>query len=249
MYLRRDDNLIFHGCVPVDEKGELLPFRVGGEEVRGKALFDALDRALAEMLQEASGGTPEAPGATRPEYLDLCWYLWCGPRSPLFGKDKIATLENDFVADEAARVETKNPYFSLIHDAAFCDRVLAEFGADTRRGLIVNGHVPVKIEKGESPMKRSGKAITIDGAFSEAYGDHGYTLVLEPERTVLATHSHFESVRAAVSEGKDIIPTVSVLRQHEPPRAVGDTERGAELRREIAWLERLARAYRENRMR
>lgn len=247
MYLRRDDNLIFHGCVAVDEKGDFLPFQVDGQEVRGKALFDALERELARMLQDASTGTPEAPAATRREHLDLCWYLWCGPRSPLFGKDKIATLENDLVADPATHVETKNPYFSLIHEVPFCDKVLAEFGVDVKRGLIVNGHVPVKIEKGESPMKRSGKAITIDGAFSAAYGDHGYTLVLEPERTVLATHSHFESVAAAVREGKDIIPTISVIRQHDPPRSVGDTERGAELRREIAWLGRLAQAHRENR--
>jgi fructose-1,6-bisphosphatase-3 len=247
MYLKRDDNLIFHGCVPVDDRGEFLPFRVEGQEVRGRALFDALERVLAKLLQEGSAGTPEAPSAAVQEHLDLCWYLWCGPRSPLFGKDKIATLEIDLVADESTHVETKNPYFRLINEAPFCDRILQEFGADPRRGLIVNGHVPVKIEKGESPMKRSGKAITIDGAFSEAYGDHGYTLVLEPERTVLATHHHFDSVEAAVREGKDIIPTVSVLRQHEPPRMVGDTERGAELRREIAWLGRLAQVYRENR--
>ena len=109
------------------------------------------------------------------------WYLWCGPLSPLFGKDRITTLENDLIADAATHVETKNPYFQLIHEVPFCDRILEEFGVDPKRGLIVNGHVPVKIEKGESPLKRSGKAITIDGAFSEAYGDHGFTLVLEPE--------------------------------------------------------------------
>jgi fructose-1,6-bisphosphatase-3 len=177
------------------------------------------------------------------------WYLWCGPRSPLFGKDKIATLEIDLVEDPATQVETKNPYFHLIHEVDFCDRILREFGADPKLCLIVNGHVPVKIEKGESPLKRSGKAITIDGAFSQAYGDHGYTLVLEPERTLLATHHHFDSVEVAVREGKDIIPTVSVLRQWDPPRRVSDTERGAEMQRAIGWLEQLVRAYRENRLR
>jgi len=106
----------------------------------------------------------------------------------------------------------------------------------------------VKIEKGESPIKRSGKAITIDGAFSRAYGDHGYTLVLEPERTLLATHHHFESVEAAVREGVDIIPAISVVRQWDRPRTVADTERGAEIRRAIAWLERLAQAYRGNQL-
>src|SRR4051794_14299841 len=97
-------------------------------------------------------------------------------------------------------------------------------------------------------MKRSGKAITIDGAFSEAYGDHGYTLVVEPNRTVLATHHHFESVEAAVREGKDIIPTISVIRINEPVRRIADTEKGAEVRAGIVWLERLVQAYRENRL-
>src|SRR5262249_28525215 len=209
----------------------------------------ALDRVLARILDEASSSVPEG----KPEVLeadrDLLWYLWCGPRSPLFGKDKIATFEIDFVADKKTHEETKNPYFHLIHDEGFCDRVLGEFGVNARRGLIVNGHVPVKIEKGESPLKRSGKAITIDGAFSEAYGDHGYTLVLEPEKTLLAEHSHFESVEAAVRDGVDIIPEIAVVRQWERPRRVADTERGAENRREIALLERLVWAYRTNQMR
>jgi fructose-1,6-bisphosphatase-3 len=98
-------------------------------------------------------------------------------------------------------------------------------------------------------MKRSGKAITIDGAFSAAYGDHGYTLVLEPDQILLATHHHFDSVDAAVREGKDIIPSVSVLRRHTSPRRVSDTERGAEIRRTITWLEQLLEAYRTNRLR
>jgi fructose-1,6-bisphosphatase-3 len=235
--------------VPVDEKGEFLPLLIDGREVRGKELFDSLDRVLARVLENASTGTVETPPETVAADRDLMWYLWCGPRSPLFGKDRIATLEIDLVADPATHVETKNPYFQLINEEDFCDRVLREFGVDVKRGLIVNGHVPVKIEKGESPLKRSGKAITIDGAFSEAYGDHGYTLVLEPDRTLLATHHHFGSVEEAVREGKDIIPTVSVVRSHDPPRRVGDTERGAETRRAIDWLERLVQAYRENRLR
>jgi fructose-1,6-bisphosphatase-3 len=238
MYVCRDDHLIFHGCLPVDERGEFLPFEVDGKEWRGRELFDALDRAVVRALDRPTD-----------RERDLMWYLWCGPRSPLFGKDKIATLENDLVADPATHVETKNPYFTLIHEAAFCERVLAEFGADPRRGLIVNGHVPVKIDKGESPLKRSGKAITIDGAFSQAYGDHGYTLVLEPKRTYLAKHHHFESVEAAVRDGVDIIPEVMEVRRWDPPRRVADTERGAELRGRLELLGRLLEAYRANKLR
>ena len=181
--------------------------------------------------------------------VDLLWYLWSGPRSPLFGKDRITTLENDLIADHETHVETKNPYFNLIHEVPFCDRILQEFGVDPARGLIVNGHVPVKIEKGESPLKRSGKAITIDGAFSEAYGDHGYTLVLEPGRTYLAKHHHFESVEAAVRDGVDIIPEVTEVRRWERPRRVADTERGVEIRCRLELLERLIDAYEANRLR
>ena len=237
MYLHRDDHLIFHGCVPVDEKGEFLPFEIDGQERRGRALFEAIETLIARV--------PSQPGQRD---LDLLWYLWCGPCSPLFGKDRITTLENDLVEEHATHVEIKNPYFHLIHEAPFCERVLREFGVDPERGLIVNGHVPVKVEKGESPLKRSGKAITIDGAFSQAYGDHGYTLVLEPDRTVLAQHHHFESVEAAVREGVDIIPEVREIRRWERPRQVVDTEQGEELRREIALLEQLCLAYRENRI-
>jgi fructose-1,6-bisphosphatase-3 len=238
MYLRRDDHLIFHACVPVDSRGEFLPLEVDGSLRRGRELFDALERVVVRTL--------DRPGERD---RDLMWYLWGGPLSPLFGKDRITTLENDLIADPKTHVETKNPYFQLIHDVKFCDRVLAEFGVDPKRGLIVNGHVPVKIEQGESPRKRSGKAITIDGAFSAAYGDHGYTLVLEPERTFLAQHYHFDSVEAAVRDGVDIIPTISVVREWVPARRVADTERGEEIRAQIALLEQLIEAYRSNRLR
>ncbi|MFO0958160.1 MAG: fructose-bisphosphatase class III [Isosphaeraceae bacterium] len=234
----RDDHLIFHGCVPVDERGEFLPLAVGGQDYAGKALFTAIDRAVAAAFEHPESGE-----------LDLLWYLWCGPRSPLFGKDRVATFENDLVADPSFHVEVKNPYFTLIHEKGFCRRILAEFGADPDRGLIVNGHVPVKIDKGEDPLKRSGMAITIDGAFSEAYGDHGYTLVLEPDRTFLAQHSHFDSVEAAIRDGVDIIPQIRTIREWHPPRRVADTERGRLVRSEIALLERLAQAYRDRELR
>jgi len=235
MYLIRDRHLIFHGCVAVDDSGEFLRFSVDGEPLRGRALFEALTRAVIRAFDNP----------TDPD-RDLFWYLWSGPLSPLFGKDRITTLERDLVADKTTHKETKNPYFKLIHEVSFCERVLAEFGVDPREGLIVNGHVPVHIEEGESPLKRSGKAITIDGAFSEAYGDHGFTLVIESERTFLAKHHHFDSVEAAVRDGIDIIPEISVVREWNPPRRVGDTERGVEVRAETALLENLVAAYRAN---
>jgi fructose-1,6-bisphosphatase-3 len=234
MYLIRDDNLIFHGCVPCDADGAFLPMPVDGKLYSGRPLFEALQTAVVRAVEKR-----------RSCDADLLWYLWSGPRSPLFGKDRITTFERDFIEDKHTHHEQKDPYFDLIHDAAFCRKVMSEFGVDPDRGLIVNGHVPVKIEKGESPMKRSGLAITIDGAFSEAYGDHGYTLVLEADRTLLAKHHHFDSVETAIRDGVDIVPSVAVVREG-PVRRMGDTERGRELKADIAALERLVTAYRQN---
>jgi fructose-1,6-bisphosphatase-3 len=238
MWLRRDEHLVFHGCVPCDASGEFLTMSVDGQNLAGRQLFDAIDRVILRAIDER-----------RQDDLDVLWYLWSGPRSPLFGKDRITTFERDFIADKHCHEETKDPYFALIHETWFCEKVLREFGVDPDRGLIVNGHVPVKIEKGESPIKRSGKAITIDGAFSEAYGDHGYTLVLEADRTLLALHHHFDSVDAAVRDGVDIVPQVTTVRQESAPRRIADTERGREMRRQVNLLRHLIEAYRVNRLR
>ena len=235
MHLVRDYNLIFHGCIPVNEEGEFLPFKVNGTEYRGRALFEALDAAIHHAFRQRDQAN-----------LDLLWYLWCGPLSPVFGKDKIATFESYFIADKAAHHETKNPYFKLINEKGFCRRVLRDFGVDETHGLIVNGHVPVKIEQGENPIKASHQAITIDGAFSEVYGDNGFTLVLDADRTYLAQHHHFESISDAITHGADIVPTIQDVEVFDPPRRVSDTQQGDTLRHEISTLETLLRAYREN---
>ncbi|WP_199186791.1 fructose-bisphosphatase class III [Blastopirellula marina] len=237
MYLKRDECLIFHGCVPADVDGHFLPLTIDGQSVAGREMFEKIEHVVRRAIVDS-----------KPRDLDFLWYLWSGPRSPLFGKDKIATLERDFIADKKSHRETKNAYFSLIHEVAFCDKVLAEFGMDPDGGLIVNGHVPVKVEEGESPLKRSGKAITIDGAFSEAYGDYGYTLVLEPDQIVLAQHSHFESVEAAVRDGVDIVPKVQTIRAYDSPHRTATTERGQRIGYRIAMLDRLIEAYQTNRM-
>ena len=179
-------------------------------------MFDAIEKVVLRAVERR-----------QEKDLDLLWYLWSGPRSPLFGKDRISTLERDFIEDKTPHHETKDPYFALIHEVWFCDKVLGEFGVDPSCGLIVNGHVPVKIEKGESPLKRSGKAITIDGAFSEAYGDHGYTLVLESDRTLLAKHHHFESVESAIRDGVDIVPERRCRANVESDRAEWPTRKEA----------------------
>ena len=237
MLLKRDNNLIFHGCLPVDDAGRFLSFKVDGPLVGGKAMFEAYERVVHRAFREK-----------RTRDLDLLWYLWTGPTSPLFGKDKMATFESHFVADEHAKHETKGAYFKLAHDPAFCRRVFAELGADPQTGFIVNGHVPVKLEKGETPLKGSGMAVTIDGAFSEAYGDKGFTLILEAGRTALAEHHHFESVDDADKAGADIVPRVSDLRVYPRARCVGETEAGDAIRREIEALTGLLIAFDENRV-
>jgi fructose-1,6-bisphosphatase-3 len=238
MYLRREEHLIFHGCIAVDEQGNFLPMTIDGQSYTGRAQFKAIERVVYRVQE-----------TRRREDLDLLWYLWGGPRSPLFGKDRITTLERDLIADSRAHHETKNPYFRLIHEPWFCEKILAEFGVDPKDGLIVNGHVPVELEKGESPIKKSGKAITIDGAFSESLGDHGFTLVLEPHRTFLALHYHFESVEAAVVRGADIIPSITVVREWDRPKTVADSQRGRRLQADIKQLERLIVAYQTHELR
>ncbi len=235
MWLTRDEVVIFHGCMPVDEDGRLLSLEIDGREHSGRDLFDALDSVVRRAFRA---------GEQAGEDADWLWYLWTGPRSPLFGKDRMATFEGYFVEDAAARVEAKNPYFRLIHDAEFCRRVAAELGVG-RNALVVNGHVPVRVERGEEPVKRGGNAVTIDGAFSEAYGDRGYTLVLSPERVSLAEHYHFESVTEAITRGADIVPRVTTVRAHPEPRRIGDTGEGEAIRERIGTLERLVDAYEE----
>lgn len=234
MYAARDEQLIFHGCVPSDASGEFADFEIDGVPYRGRALFDAIDRTVRRALRDRA-----------ERDTDLLYYLWAGARSPLFGKDRMATFETYFVEDKATHTETKDPYFQLINEKPFCRKIAVEFGVGPDTVLIVNGHVPVKLEEGESPLKKSGLAVTIDGAFSQAYGDHGYTLVIDADRTYLAKHHHFESVDDAIDRGADIVPEIQNLRVHETQRRVGDTPRGAELREEIAGLERLVTAYRD----
>jgi fructose-1,6-bisphosphatase-3 len=232
MWMRRDRCAIFHGCIPVDERGEFLEMTIDDVPRKGRALLDAFDA----VIQRAFRRRQQAD-------LDLVFYLWTGPRSPCFGKDRMATLETYLVADKATHEEKKNPYFSLLNDKAFCAKVLRELGCDETHGYIVNGHVPVKLDAGETPIKKSGRAITIDGAFAAAYGDKGFSLVLDSRRMYLAQHHHFDGV------GDDIVPTISDVEVYDHPRTVGDTEAGTDLRAEISALEQLLYAYETNTIR
>jgi fructose-1,6-bisphosphatase-3 len=236
MWTRRDEVLFFHACVPVSEDGEPLSMKVDGVEQSGRGLFDALGSVVRRAMRKRWVGLDSD--------ADWIWYLWGGPRSPLFGKDKLATFETSFIADKDAQKEKKNAYFDLMHDAGFIRKIGALFGVGPDV-LVVNGHVPVKAEKGEQPVKKGGNAITIDGAFSEAYGDRGYTLVLRPDRIDLAEHAPFPGVDEAIHAGADIVPKNTTIRIHAQARTVGDTHDGEAIRKKITDLENLVRAYQE----
>lgn len=236
MALVRDHAVIFHACLPVDSEGRYVPLEVDAKAQAGPEIFDAFTKVIKRAFRAG------AKSATEDD-KDWFYYLWAGPLSPLFGKDHMATFESYFIADKSTHKEKAGPWFEWVHDRDFCDRIARDMGVP-HDGLLVNGHVPVKIHQGENPLKRGGNAISIDGAFSEAYGDHGYTLILGPEGDTLAEHHNFPDPDTAVRERIDIIPKMTRLREHPTPRRVGDTERGREIDSIIGLLLQLIDAYR-----
>jgi len=259
MWTRRDDVLIFHACVPVDACGTPQALLVDGQELSGRELMDGLaaivrrafraDRRIShhvidpDEIDDSPSSREVGSPANNPD-ADWLHYLWGGPRSPLFGKDKLSTFETYFIADKETHKEVKNPYFELMHDADFIRGIGRLFGCGDDV-LVVNGHVPVKIEKGEHPVKRGGNAVTIDGAFSEAYGNRGYTLVLRPEAIELAEHNKFTGIDNVIDSGADIVPTVQTIKTYPVPRLNRGTARGQQIQAAIDNLTELASAYQE----
>ncbi|MBR0576006.1 fructose-1,6-bisphosphatase [Proteiniclasticum sp. BAD-10] len=242
MYKVFNGNLLLHGCIPMTEDGEFLPITIQGVEYAGKAALDELDRMARQGYFSID---PEAKEAG----LDAMWYLWCGPASPLFGKKKMATFERYFIEDKTTHVEVKNPYYSDREKVECIVKILEEFGLDTRTSHLVNGHVPVKVVKGESPIKADGKLLVIDGGFAKAYqketGIAGYTLIYNSHGMNLVSHEPFESTEKAIMEEKDIVSTVMVLESARNRRRVSDTDTGEELRIQVDDLLQLVAAYRK----
>ncbi|WP_139904767.1 fructose-1,6-bisphosphatase [Clostridium thermarum] len=242
MYTVYNSNLLFHGCIPMDEGGNFKKIKIGGRAYSGKIFFDE-----AEILVR-SGYFNNCVSEEKQDGMDFAWYLWCGPDSPLFGKKKMATFERYFIDDEETHIEEKNQYFYLKDDEEICNRILREFGLNPDNSHIINGHVPVKVRKGESPIKANGKLLDIDGGFSRAYqpetGIAGYTLIYNSYGLILASHEPFESTIKAIEEEKDILSTNVILEQVFVRKTVGDTDIGAELRNQIKDLTMLLTAYR-----
>lgn len=236
MYRVCNGNLLYHGCVPMEQTGGFSVVQVDGKLCSGKSLMDEMDQKVRFAMYNR-----------QEKNTDLLWYLWCGPYSPLNGKDKIATFERTFLEDPAPGVEIKNPYYTLWNYAETGEAILKEFGLDPARGHIINGHVPVKKVKGEEPIKAGGKFINIDGGLAKAYqpqtGIAGYTLVFNSHGMYLAEHQPFNPDTAARND-VDMISRVIMIKQFPERVTVKDTDGGKDVMERIRDLQQLLNAYR-----
>ena len=241
LYLIHNGNLLYHGCIAMNPDGSFASVQVDGEAYQAKGFMDRLDR-LARQGYFASD--PE-----RKQYgMDAMWYLWSGSHSPLFGKEKMATFERYFVADRATHAEGKNAYYALRDKPETAVKILKEFGLNPQTARIVNGHVPVEVKKGESPVKANGRLIVIDGGFSKAYQDKtgiaGYTLIHNSYGFLLASHAPFESTQRAIEEELDMHSKTEILDANYARIRVRDTDEGREIQAQIHQLKALLEAYR-----
>ena len=242
MYKNFNSNILFHGCIPMKENGDFEEVEIMGKKLKGKELFNHIEN-IAHKAYFAE------ENEEKQESLDLMWYFWCGPKSPLFGKDKAATFERYFLKEKETHKENKNPYYRLINNVETCNKILENFEADIEEGHIINGHMPVKAKDGESPIKAEGKLIVIDGGFSKAYqastGTAGYTLTYNSNGLVLSVNEPFLSKTKAIEEGSDIISQIILKENIAKRKRVADTDIGIKIAEEIDDLKQLLIAYRE----
>ncbi len=231
VYSVENGNLIFHGCIPLDENGDFLPVAACGGK-RGKACMDEFSRLVRKAA--ASG---------KEKDTDIFWYLWCGSGSPLFGRKKLAAFENIYVPDPGLCAEEKNPYYTLSRRKDIAEKILAEFGLAGENCHIINGHIPVHFREGENPVKADGRLIVIDGGFCRAYhaktGIAGYTLIYNSYGMRLSAHSPFCGVEEAIASNRDIVSSVTVFDTVGSRLKVGDTDTGAAIRSQITALKSL----------
>ena len=243
LYKVYNSNLLYHGCMPMDAEGNFLSVDVDGKDYQGKQLYDILDNYARK------GYYAKNEPAEMRKAQDYIWYIWAGPNSPVFGKNKMTTFERYFIEDKETHKETKNAYYSLLDREDILNKILDEFELDTKKSHIINGHVPVELKKGESPIKCDGKLLIIDGGFSKAYqsktGIAGYTLVANSHGMRLVAHEPFESMEAAVLHESDIFSDSTVIEVAPVRIRVSDTDIGRELKDQIKQLELLLQAYRD----
>lgn len=235
MYKTINGNLLFHGCIPLDENGQLQSVNIAGKQYSGKEMLDKLDE-IANKAYFMQAGKEKDYSA------DYLWYLWCGACSPLYGKDKMAFFERYFLDDKELQKENYNAYYHFSEQAAVCGRILEMFGLDPKHGHIINGHVPVKIKNGESPVKAEGRLFVIDGGISKAYqkatGIAGYTLIYDSHSLNLAEHKPF------IAGESEHTPEIHLVEKLDRRANISDTDKGAELLEQINDLRALLNAYR-----
>lgn len=235
LYKCYNNNLMYHGCIPMREDGSFDSMICNGEALSGKALMDY----ISEQIRQ--GYFLEEDDLDKENARDFLWYLWCGAKSPVFGKDKMCTFENYFVEDKSTHKERMNPYYKLSQNEDVCVKILDEFGLPADGSHIINGHVPVKIKDGETPVKGGGKLFVIDGGLSKAYQKHtgiaGYTLIYNSHHLALAEHMPFDP-------SQENTPRVSIVEKMKTRVMVGSTDKGEELKIRISDLQELVAAYR-----
>ena len=243
LYKVFNGNLLFHGCIPLTCDGQIMRFSmVGCKNLGGRAFLEHAEM-VARQGYYAKPGSPE-----RIAGQDFLWFLWCGRNSPLFGRDRMTTFERRLIKDESAWTEPKNAYYTFYNDPAVCDMLLAEFGLAGPHCHIINGHMPVKSKKGESPFKGSGKLIVIDGGLCRAYqsttGIAGYTLIYNSNCYRIVSHRPFSGRQEAIKENKDIASTSEVFERMERRVKIAGTDIGSELQQQVDDLKALLHAYR-----
>lgn len=241
MHLVYNDNLLFHGCIPMTEDGKFSELEFEGKKYSGESLLTFFDKAvrIAHLGRKR---------ADHRKYLDLIWYLWNGPISPLFGKEKMTTFERYYIEDESTHKEVKNPYFRLRTDESIANKILKSFKINPEKGHIVNGHTPVEEAKGESPIKANKKTLVIDGGYSKAYqektGIGGYTLLYNSYGLEIASHQPFKSRKNAIMSEEGVLSTIFLIDEMHEWEKVADTDIGCKLKKQSEDLRKLLQAYR-----
>ena len=242
LYKVINGNLLFHGCIPMTADGRLMGFTIGGKLRSGREFLDYAEKTARKAYYDKRGS------AERQFGMDFLWWLWAGRNSPIFGRDRMTTFERRFIAEEATWTEPKNAYYTLYHNPTVCNMLLREFGLRGKHCHIINGHVPVKVRKGESPIKAGGKLIVIDGGFSKAYqptsGIAGYTLVFNSRHLRIVSHQPFPGKGNALLHNDDIANEGLIFEKMETRMKVSETDEGRDLQSQVDDLLMLLEAYR-----
>ena len=242
MYGVFNSNLLFHASIPLNADGTLKEIEIMGKRVKGRDLF----KRVGMIMRSATND--DTPAEERDFAVDFYWYLWCGPDSPLFDKSRMTTFERYFLKDKEMWKEEKGYYYKLRNDETVCDMILDAFGVTGEHRHIINGHVPVRTNAGESPIRANGKLMVIDGGFAKAYhnttGIAGYTLVYHSRGFVLVQHEPFSSAEDAVINGTDIKSTTQIVEMSSRRMRVRDTDKGRELQEQVKELTELLYAFR-----